>query len=106
VGGTAGPGIAGVTIFAREGNMPKSYIARGTYIVLDVTVFDFSLRNGGSGILNYPDYVKLVAMHEMGHALFSNGHPWSPGVLMNEGGGSIGLTQMDINSIREAYCRQ
>jgi hypothetical protein len=105
VGGTPGFGVAGVTIYKREGNLPTSYITRGTKIVLDTQWFTIVYNNGGSGSLNYEQFVHHIVQHEMGHALFSNGHPWSPGTVMTAGGGSTVLTVEDINSIREAYCR-
>lgn len=99
------PGLAGVTIFKRDGNFPNSYIIKGTTITLDVAEFTDKITWTG---INYEEYLGLVTLHEMGHALFAAGHPknsvsaMSPAVPFNT---KPVLSQLDMNSIREAYCK-
>lgn len=103
VGGTPSAGTLGVTIYKREGNYPNSYIAKGTTITIDRLAFS-NLMLATS--LNYEAILQGTVFHEMGHALFSNGHPNVFGSVMSAPPGSVLFPGIyDINSIREAYCR-
>ena len=103
IGATPGPGTLGVAIYKREGNLPTSYIARGTTITLDTQAFT-NLMAATS--INYQAVLQGTVLHEMGHALFSNGHPNVAGSVMSSAAGSVlSPSASDLSTIREAYCR-
>lgn len=98
-GGTGN--VAGITVSPRDGR----YILKGTAITLDVSEFARIMTLSG---VNYEDFVGLVTLHEMGHALFVSGHPKTQGNAMSTGqpfNTKPGLSQLDVNSIRESYCK-
>jgi predicted Zn-dependent protease len=103
VGGTPEVGTLGVAIYKREGNFPTSYISRGTTITLDTQSFA-NLMAATS--INYQAVLQGTVLHEMGHALFSSGHPNVSGSVMSSAPGSVlSPSSSDINTIREAYCK-
>lgn len=93
-------GELGRATWARDGNFANSYITRGTSILFDIK--SFGNLTTPAGVIDETT-VRQVAAHEMGHALFSNGHSKQPGDVM--AGLAENLSQRDVNTIREAYCR-
>lgn len=83
------------------------YQKKGVVIVLNTLSF-----SNLSETIVFESTIRQVVLHEMGHALFSlganGGHSPFDGDRMGAGGFNLGdaLSQRDINSIREAYCRK
>lgn len=85
----------------------SKYQKKGVIIRLNTNVF-FNL----SQTVVFEESVRQTVLHEIGHALFSfpnnDGHSPSNGDRMGAGVSNSGdsLSQRDINTIREAYCRK